>query len=70
MGRLYTLYYRKMISLAVLDPQYAKIGTEVEVIWGDKNDRKKNIRATVARYPYLDLVRNEHFDVETIPRVH
>ena len=66
-GKVYTLYYQKMISLALLDPEYTKIGTELSVVWGDKNDRKKNIRATVARYPYLDLVRNENFDVETIP---
>jgi len=67
LGRVYTLYYRKMISLAVIEPEYTELGTEVTVVWGNKNDRKKNIRATVARFPYLDLVRNEKFDVETIP---
>jgi glycine cleavage system aminomethyltransferase T len=70
MGRLYTLYYRKMISLAILDPELTKIGTEVNVVWGNKDDRKKNIRATVARYPYLDMVRNEHYNVESIPKIY
>ena len=67
MGRIYTLYYRQMISMAVVDPGYAGIGTEVKILWGDTGSPQKEIRAKVARYPYLDLVRNENFDVETIP---
>jgi len=68
MGAVYTLYYQEMISLAILDPAFTKIGTEVEVVWGDIGGRTKNIRATVARYPYLDMVRNENYNLETIPR--
>jgi hypothetical protein len=30
--------------------------------------RQKEIRATVARFPYLQVERNDKVDVETIPR--
>jgi glycine cleavage system aminomethyltransferase T len=63
----YTLYSRKLISLCVIDPEYSEMGKEVTVVWGDKEDRKKNIQATVERFPILDLVPNRDFDVETIP---
>jgi glycine cleavage system aminomethyltransferase T len=63
---VYTLYYRKLISLCSIDPKYAQVGKEVTVVWGNKEDHKKNIRAIVERFPILDLVPNRDFDVETI----
>ena len=66
-GRMNSYWYRKMISLCSLDTEYCEIGTEVVVLWGDPGTRQKEIRATVARYPYLDLLRNEKTDVSTIP---
>lgn len=67
-ARVYTLYYQSMISLAVLDPQYTALGTEVMVVWGGPGDREKQIRATVDRYPFLDLPLNQKYDIESIPR--
>lgn len=66
-GRVYTLYYKKVISMAFLDPTYAQIGKEVTVIWGDPGKRQIPIRAKVARYPYLDLPRNQDVDLNSIP---
>lgn len=67
MWRTYTLYYRETISLCCIDPEFAQIGTEVSVLWGDVGKRQLEIRAKVDRFPYLDLVPNKEFDVETIP---
>ncbi|MDR1525386.1 MAG: hypothetical protein LBS79_09085 [Tannerella sp.] len=68
MHETYTLYSHDMISLCCIDPEYTKPGTEVIVVWGDKFHPIKNIRAMVARFPYLDLTRNQEYDVESIPR--
>jgi glycine cleavage system aminomethyltransferase T len=67
-GRTYTEWSHEMLSLATIDTRFAAEGTEVVVLWGDEGTPQKKIRATVARFPYLiDPVRNEHFDVSTIP---
>ena len=66
-GRCFSWYYRKMISLCVIDPAYAKIGTEVKVLWGDDGTRQKEICATVARFPYMDIDRNEDVNTGKIP---
>jgi vanillate/3-O-methylgallate O-demethylase len=67
-GRSYTEWSHEVLSLATLETEYAKEGTEVVVLWGDEGTRQIEIRATVARYPYLiDPVRNENYDVSTIP---
>ena len=57
-----------MISLCSIDTEYAEIGTEVIVVWGDVGTRQKMIRAKVARFPYLNEERNQVIDVEKIPR--
>ncbi|MGI6032239.1 MAG: hypothetical protein ACOX69_02325 [Coriobacteriales bacterium] len=67
MWRTYTLYYRETISLCCIDPDLAQEGTQVEIVWGDAGSRQLNIRATVARFPYLDLTPNRDFDMESIP---
>jgi len=66
-GRIISWYYRRMIFLATIDPEYAKIGTEVVVLWGDPGTRQKEIRATVTRYPYHEEGRNDTVDVSKIP---
>lgn len=66
-GRAYSLYYREMLSLASVDSEHAELGTEVTVLWGEPGTPQKEIRATVSRFPYLDLPRNEHIDVATLP---
>lgn len=68
-GRLFSPHYREMISLCSIDVAFAKLGTEVTVIWGENGTPQKKIRATVARFPYVDENRNEHVDTETIPRL-
>jgi glycine cleavage system aminomethyltransferase T len=67
MGRMYSVYYRRMISLSVLDVGFAREGTEVSVVWGAPGARQKKIRAEVARFPYYNEHRNQKFDVEQIP---
>lgn len=64
---VYTLYYKKSISMAFLDPDYVKEGQEVMVLWGRTGTRQIPIRAKVARFPYLSLADNRDFDMETIP---
>jgi glycine cleavage system aminomethyltransferase T len=67
-GRCYTNWSREMLSLATIKKEHATEGTEVVVLWGDPGTNQKEIRATVARFPYLiDPVRNEKVDVSAIP---
>jgi vanillate/3-O-methylgallate O-demethylase len=68
-GRAVSQTYRRMISLGFVERDLAKIGTEVVVIWGSPGSRQKEIRATVARVPYLQVERNDKVDVEKIPRL-
>ncbi|MCL2493730.1 MAG: aminomethyl transferase family protein [Clostridiales bacterium] len=66
-GRIISWHYRKMLSLARIDPGCSKIGTEVFVLWGDPGTRQKKIRATVCRYPYNNECRNDCADLNQIP---
>ncbi len=66
-GCIISWYYRKMISLCVIDPAYNELGKEVEILWGDAGERQKKIRAKVSRFPYLDEGRNDSIDVSQIP---
>jgi glycine cleavage system aminomethyltransferase T len=68
-GKTYAYHERRMISLAVIDKQYATQGNGVVVLWGSPGRAQKEIRAKVARYPYYDEeYRNETFDTEKIRR--
>lgn len=58
-GRGVSQYYRKMISMCFIDPKYVEIGKEVVVLWGNPGHPQKEIRAKVARFPYLDLEFNQ-----------
>lgn len=65
-GRVYTYYYHRMISIAVLDMDYAEEGKEVIIVWGSPESRQKLIRAKVTRLPYFNEHRNQNFDVTTV----
>jgi glycine cleavage system aminomethyltransferase T len=62
-GTTYSYWYREVISHCTIDLAFAELGTEVLVRWGDFGGTIKSIRATVAHYPYLDLPRNQTYDV-------
>ena len=66
-GRTHSEYFHQMISLALIDVAEAEEGNELVVIWGEPGTRQKEIRAKVARFPYLTENRNETVDVSTIP---
>ena len=68
-GRAVSQTYHRMISLGFIERDLAKLGTEVVVVWGSPGWRQKEIRATVARFPYLQVERNDQVDVQKIPRL-
>jgi len=57
-GVVYSYYFRKILSHCTIDIDQAKIGSEVIVQWGDYGGPIKEIRATIAQYPYLSESRN------------
>jgi vanillate/3-O-methylgallate O-demethylase len=63
-GRMFSPKFRDMISLGLIKPEYAKEGTEVEILWGEPGTRQIRIRATVSRFPYINEGRNENIDVK------
>jgi hypothetical protein len=65
-GTIYSAYFREVISMATIDVELAKIGTEVIVQWGDHGRRMKNVRATVERFPYLCEGRNDQVDTSKV----
>ena len=64
---VYSYYFREMISHCAIDIDQAAIGNEVVLHWGDFGHRIKPIRATVERFPYLDLPSNRDYDLSKIP---
>lgn len=68
-GRASSLSYNRMISLAFLDSAHAVEGSDVVVLWGAPGNPQKEIRARVARFPYLDATTNADYDVQSIPRL-
>ena len=68
-GNTYAFFENRRISLCKIEKQYANVGEEVIVLWGTPRYPQKEIRATVAPFPYYNgKYRNETFDVEEIPR--
>lgn len=67
-GRVIDHYYRRMLSLAFVEHTYARLGTELTVLWGTPGTPQRSVRATVARFPYHELGRNEVRNVEDVPR--
>jgi syringate O-demethylase len=68
----YSANERRMLTIAVLDAQYAKPGTQVTFIWGEEHGgtskpaverhRQMEIGATVAPVPYVEAVRKTYTD--------
>jgi syringate O-demethylase len=60
----------KMLTLAVLDPEYAEPGTEVTFVWGEEDGGtakptveehvQTEIRAVVSPVPYVETVRTSY----------
>lgn len=64
---VYSYYYREMLSQCSIELDHSEIGTEVVLHWGDYGKRIKEVRATVERFPYLDLPGNKNFDLDSVP---
>lgn len=62
-GRGVSNYYRRMISMCFIDPKAAELGQDVVILWGAPGHPQKEIRAKVARYPYLQMERNEKIEI-------
>lgn len=63
-GRTNSYWYKKMISLAFIDPDYAEEGTELTICWGTPGCKQYPVHAKVARYPYnAEFGRNQEIDV-------
>jgi syringate O-demethylase len=68
----YSSNERKLLTLAVLEEQYAQPGTQVTFVWGEEaggtrkptveRHRQVEIRATVAPVPYVEAVRKHYTD--------
>src|ERR1700691_5742629 len=66
----YTANEGKMLTLAVLDAEYAEPGTEVVFVWGEENGgsakptverhTQTHIRAIVSPAPYVEVVRKAY----------
>ena len=65
-GTIYSYYFRCVISMATIDIDQADLGNEVVVLWGDHGGRMKQVRARIARFPYLAEGRNQAVDVSAI----
>ncbi|SCZ05966.1 MULTISPECIES: glycine cleavage T C-terminal barrel domain-containing protein [unclassified Pseudomonas] len=55
----YSLYFRKVLTLAFIDASLSEPGTEVEVLWGNPGTEQTRIRATVAPAPYKQDKRRD-----------
>src|SRR5262245_48351730 len=66
----YSFNEGKMLTLAMLEPQYAEPGTEVTFVWGEEGGGtskptverhvQTNIRAIVSPVPYVAVARQEY----------
>ena len=65
-GTIYSRHFREVISMATIDIEMAHPGAEVTVLWGNHGGPIKEIRATVARFPYLQEGRNSEVDARTV----
>lgn len=68
-GRIISYTYNRMISLAFINPEYAKEGKELTILWGTPSNKQMKIRAKVASFPYnSNFTRNRDKDVDNIPK--
>lgn len=64
-NRCFSYYFRKTISHCSIDIDYAQVGREVTVVWGNPGSRQKLIRAIVAPSPFK--TDNRYADLNAIP---
>jgi len=60
----YSYYFRRVMSLCVINIDQSTPGTEVTVVWGELNKLQKKVRATVAPAPYKK--DNRRIDLTTL----
>ena len=64
----YSSHFKTTISQAVIDVDKAEEGAEVLVQWGDFGGKIKNLRAKIAKYPYIHGVQGNHdYDISKVP---
>lgn len=64
----YSSHFKTTISHAIIDVDKVKEGEEVLVQWGDYGKRIKNLRAKIAKFPYIHGVMDNHdYDLSTVP---
>lgn len=64
----YSSHFHTMISHTIIDVDKAVEGTEVLVQWGDYGKRIKNLRAKIAKFPYIHgVMDNRDYDMSTVP---
>ena len=54
-GIAYSYHFRQVLSHCVIDRSDSVVGNKVSIDWGDFGGRIKEVRATIARYPYLQV---------------
>lgn len=63
---IYSSWYRKTISPCAINLSSAEPGTELIVKWGDFGGRIKDVRVTVAKYPFIDADDNRDYDMSAV----
>lgn len=64
----YSSHFHTMIAHAILDVEQIGEGREVLVQWGDYGKRIKNLRAKIAKFPYIHgVMDNREYDLSTVP---
>ena len=62
--------FRRALSLGIIEPEFAKPGTQVTLVWGESPNTKKTttephrqieIRAIVSAVPYNSAVREGYY---------
>jgi glycine cleavage system aminomethyltransferase T len=69
LGRIYSHYYRAMLSFGSLAAKGRELGKEVYILWGEPRKQQIKVRAIVERFPYNAHLVNDGFDVEAIPHL-
>lgn len=64
-NRIFSQFFQKTISHCSIDTEYAQVGREVIVVWGEPGHKQKMIRATVAPSPFK--ADNRYVDLTSLP---
>lgn len=64
----YSSHFHAMISHTIIDVDKAEEGREVLVQWGDYGKKIINLRARIAKFPYIHgVMDNRDYDLSTVP---